>query len=165
MRTKTPRRPPSRTAADYRFDHDREDVPAGSQGADAGGRDRAAFEKLVEEALEALPRKFKDLLQNITVMVEDFPSPETMRDMKLRSPYQLLGLYHGVPLDKRGAYYGNVPPDVVVIYQRPIEAVCASEEALRDQVRATVIHEVGHYFGLSESDLRRIERESRRSRS
>jgi predicted Zn-dependent protease with MMP-like domain len=122
---------------------------------------RADFEALVEQAVDTLPQRFKDLIKNVAVMVEDFPSPELSRDMGLRSRWDLLGLYHGVPLERRGSYYGNVPPDVILIFQKPIERLCATEEDVSGQVRETVIHEVGHYFGFSEAELRRAERESR----
>jgi predicted Zn-dependent protease with MMP-like domain len=126
--------------------------------------DKDAFEKLVADSLDSLPKRFKELFKNVAVLVEDFPSPETMREMGLRSPYQLYGLYHGVPLDKRGSYYGNVPPDVVVIYRKPIENACRTEDEIREEVLATVIHEVGHFFGLGEAELRAIELETRRRR-
>lgn len=157
MRTRTPRKPPSGLwdMADERGAAD--GIPTRI--------DRAAFTRLVEESIDSLPQRFRKLLENVAVLVEDVPSPETMRDMGLRSPYQLFGLYHGIPLDKRGSYYGNVPPDVVVIYQLPIERACATEDEIREQVRDTVVHEVGHFFGLSESELRAVEREIRRKRN
>jgi predicted Zn-dependent protease with MMP-like domain len=157
LRTKTPRKPPSGLW----------DSPAESPAPDAipSRIDRAAFTRLVQESIDSLPQNFRKLLENVAVLVEDFPSPETMRDMRLRSPYQLLGLYHGIPLDKRGSYYGNVPPDVVIIYQIPIERACATEDEIREQVRDTVIHEVGHFFGFGEAELRDVERERRRKRN
>ena len=117
--------------------------------------DKDQFEKLVEEALSSLPRKFRKYLQNLTVMVEDSPP----RDWPSRRPTlgTLLGLYHGVPFQHRGPYYGNVPPDVIVIYQKPIESICATDDQVKDRVREVVLHEVGHYFGLSEEELRDIE--------
>lgn len=111
---------------------------------------RERFEQLVEEAVASLPRRFKNHFDNITIMVDD-----THPD----SPY-ILGIYHGVPLQHRGPYYGNVPPDVITIYQRPIESICRTEEDIRVKVREVVIHEVGHYFGFSEKQLRDIEREN-----
>jgi len=157
LRTKTPRKPPS-GLWDPPIDPPERDVAPARL-------DREAFIRLVQESIDSLPQKFRQLLENIAVLVEDFPSPETMRDMGLRSPYQLFGLYHGIPLDKRGSYYGNVPPDVVVIYQKPIERACATEEQIREQVQDTVIHEVGHFFGFGEAELREVERERRRRRN
>jgi predicted Zn-dependent protease with MMP-like domain len=117
--------------------------------------DKDQFEKLVEEALSSLPRKFRKYLQNLTVMVEDRPPRDSPAGR--RTLGTLLGLYHGVPLQHRGPYYGNVPPDVIIIYQKPIESVCATDEQVKDRVREVVLHEVGHYFGLSEEELRDIE--------
>jgi len=117
--------------------------------------DKEQFERLVEEALSSLPRKFRKYLQNLTVMVEDAPP----RGWPSRRPTlgTLLGLYHGVPFQHRGPYYGNVAPDVIVIYQKPIESICATDDQVKEKVREVVLHEVGHYFGLSEAELRKIE--------
>lgn len=115
------------------------------------------FEKLVEEALEDLPEAFKEKLDNVTVIVEDRPS----RDVYERtgsSPYSLIfGLYHGVPYQHRGPFYGNLPPDVIVIYQEPIERICSTEEDIREKVIEVVKHEVGHYFGMKDPELKEIE--------
>jgi predicted Zn-dependent protease with MMP-like domain len=119
--------------------------------------DKAKFEKLVEEALVHLPPKFKKHLENIAVMVEARPSPQTLRDMGTGPGRTLLGLYHGVPLHHRGPYYGNTPPDVIVIYQEPIEEFCLTDEAIKAKVREVVLHEVGHFFGMSDRELRKIE--------
>jgi predicted Zn-dependent protease with MMP-like domain len=157
LRTRTPRKPPSGL---WDPPVDRPEPEAASTRLP-----RDSFQRLVQESIDGLPQRFRQLLENVAVLVEDFPSPETMRDMGLASPYQLFGLYHGIPLDKRGSYYGNVPPDVVIIYQRPIERACATEDQIREQVRDTVIHEVGHFFGFGEAELRAVERERRRKRN
>ncbi|MGB9629486.1 MAG: metallopeptidase family protein, partial [Thermodesulfobacteriota bacterium] len=75
----------------------------------------------------------------------------------LHSPYELLGLYQGVPIDRRGFYYGNVLPDKITLFQIPIESCCANKEEIEEKVREVVIHEVGHYFGLDEEKLRELE--------
>ncbi|MFZ2054895.1 MAG: metallopeptidase family protein [Candidatus Aminicenantales bacterium] len=116
--------------------------------------DRKRFEVLVEEAIDSLPRSFRERIENVAIMVEERPP---RRRSSRASSSTLLGLYHGVPLKDRGSYYGNIPPDVIVIYQEPIERLSASEEEIRERVREVVLHEVGHYFGLSEKELREIE--------
>ena len=116
--------------------------------------ERAKFESLVAEALASLPRKFRERIENLAIMVEDNPP---RRRSSRPSANTLLGLYHGVPLKDRGSYYGNLPPDVIVIYQEPIERISASDDEIRERVKEVVFHEVGHYFGLSEKDLREIE--------
>ena len=84
--------------------------------------EREKFEKLVEEALAQLPRKFKKLIHNLAVIVEEAPSPDVYRKTGVSSYSMILGTYHGVPYKHRGPYYGNTPPDMIVIYQKPIEA-------------------------------------------
>lgn len=117
--------------------------------------DRDRFEALVAEAMADIPKKFARLIANLTVMVEDDCPPGT----------NLLGLYHGVPYPHRSpGSYGNLPPDVIVIYQRPIESISRSDEDIKMHVQDTVLHEVGHYFGLNEAELREIEREVRARR-
>ncbi|MBN2205826.1 MAG: metallopeptidase family protein [Candidatus Aminicenantes bacterium] len=119
--------------------------------------DRARFERLVEEALAGLPKTFKKHMENIAVMVETRPSPRTLREMRTGPGGTLLGLYHGVPLHYRGSYYGNTPPDVIVIYQEPIEEICRTDEEIKLKVREVVLHEVGHFFGMTDRELRAIE--------
>jgi predicted Zn-dependent protease with MMP-like domain len=110
------------------------------------------FERLVEEALDSLPRRFRQRLHNLAVIVEPWPPQEAQGRL-------LLGLYHGVPFPHRGPFYGNVSPDVVIIYQGPIESLCSSDEEIEEKVREVVLHEIGHYFGLSESQLSQLSRE------
>jgi len=124
--------------------------------------EREQFEHLVEEALAGLPQKFKKYIENLAVIVEDYASGETRRKFGASRSGNILGLYHGVPFKHRGPYYGNIPPDVIVIYQKPIEDICETEEELKEKVQDVVLHEVGHYFGMSDAELHRIERELRR---
>jgi len=115
------------------------------------------FEKLVEEALTRIPRKFRKYLDNIAVIVEKQPSREIYERTGSTPLSTILGHYHGVPFKHRGPFYGNIPPDVIVIYQKPIEAICSTEEEIKKKVQEVVFHEVGHYFGLKEDELRKIE--------
>lgn len=123
--------------------------------------DPERFEELVEEAIQDLPPEFADRLDNIDVVTERRPSARTLRDMGLLGHGTLLGLYQGVPQTRRTSDYGNVLPDRVVIYRDPALAHAAEdrlegetlEGAVRRVVRDTVLHEVGHHFGLSDPDL------------
>ena len=118
---------------------------------------RKEFEELVVSALKRLPRFFKKKMENVDVVVEDQASQELLSEMGLRSPFELLGLYQGIPLDRRGFYYGNVLPDKITLFQIPIESVCKTKEEVEEKVREVVIHEVGHYFGLDDKRLRELE--------
>ena len=118
---------------------------------------------LVQNSLRKLSRRFKKKLANISVEVEDLPSRELLNNMGIRSG-MLLGLYQGVPLTKRGWNYGNMLPDRIVIYQRTIESVATSPEQIEKIVQDTVIHEIGHYFGFTDKELREIESAKRREK-
>ncbi|MEA2022008.1 MAG: metallopeptidase family protein [Candidatus Caldatribacteriota bacterium] len=117
------------------------------------------FEELVEEAINTLPDKYKEKMENIVVVIEDLPSGELLAEMNIKSPYGLLGLYRGIPYTRRGIWYRNVMPDKIIIFKRPIEVRCKNKEDIKESVRKVVIHEIGHYFGLNEVELRKIERE------
>jgi predicted Zn-dependent protease with MMP-like domain len=114
------------------------------------------FEELVITALEKLPQIFKDKLENIDVVIEDYPTDEEMRAVKVRSKRELLGLYQGIPLRKRTHYYGNVLPDRIVLFKGNIEDICRTEEAIESQVVRTVCHEIAHYFGISDERLKEL---------
>ncbi len=120
--------------------------------------EREKFEKLAEEALAKIPKKFKKLISNLVVLVEEKASREIFEKTGSTPLSSILGHYHGVPFKHRGPFYGNIPPDVIVIYQKPIESICSTEEDIKKKVREVVFHEIGHYFGLSEKELREIER-------
>lgn len=120
--------------------------------------EREKFEKLTEEALAQIPKKFKKLISNLAVIVEEKPSREIYERTGSSPLSSILGYYHGVPFKHRGPFYGNIPPDVIVIYQKPIENICSTEEEIKKKVREVVFHEIGHYFGLSDKELKEIER-------
>lgn len=121
------------------------------------------FETLVEEALLDLPKEFKKLIDNLVVIVEEEAAPEVYRQTGSHPFSRILGTYHGVPYTQRGPFYGNILPDRIIIYQNPIEEICNTEEEIKERVRSVVIHEVGHYFGLSDLDMEKIEKEIRRN--
>src|SRR4051812_28796065 len=114
---------------------------------------REHFTKLVEEVLDSLPREFRSRIRNVAVLVEDVPANQ-------RSPQQqeslLMGLFHGVPATKKSVFGLPEGPDYIVLYQKNIEAVCSSEAEILKQVRLTVIHELGHYFGMDEDQLKHV---------
>jgi len=118
---------------------------------------RERFEKLVEEALKEIPRRFRKAMHNVVVVVEDEPSPEVLAEMEIEPGDSLFGLYHGTPLTERSWGYGNNLPDRISIYQKPTEEACEDDDEIRDCVAETVIHEFGHYFGLSEEEIEEIE--------
>jgi predicted Zn-dependent protease with MMP-like domain len=111
------------------------------------------FYDLVAEALESIPQHFQERLDNVEILVEDFPSWNTMRLAKVRSKWQLLGFYHGVPLTERTSGYNLITPDKISIYRRPIEAQVSTAEELRALVHRVVLHEVAHYFGIDDNRL------------
>jgi predicted Zn-dependent protease with MMP-like domain len=114
------------------------------------------FEELVAQVVNELPEFFQERLDNVDVIVEEFPDRHTMRLARVHSPYDLLGFYHGVPLTARTTNYGLVPPDKISIYRRPIEIQCRSDEELREMIRRVVLHEIAHHFGISDNRLREI---------
>lgn len=119
--------------------------------------EREKFEKLVEVAIDEIPRKFKKYIQNLAVIVEDTPSREIYNRTRSSPFSSILGHYHGVPFKHRGPFYGNLPPDVITIYQKPIENLCSSEAEIKKKIKEVILHEIGHYFGLSEEELKEIE--------
>jgi len=117
--------------------------------------ERKRFEELVKEAVDALPEEFQKRMENVNIVVEAKPSDEILKEQGIRQPNIILGLYHGVPLEKRGVHYTNVLPDVITIYQESIEMLCKNESEVKEEVREVFMHELGHHFGVSEEDLMR----------
>jgi predicted Zn-dependent protease with MMP-like domain len=113
------------------------------------------FVKVVEEALDSLPQEFRSRIRNVAVLVEDFP-PNQQPPRPGQQRRLLLGLFHGVPTTKKSIFDLPTGPDHIVLYQKNIEAVCSSEAEVREQIRLTVIHELGHYFGLDENQLKDV---------
>ena len=118
---------------------------------------REQFALLVQQALEEIPARFRREMVNVAVVVEDEPPPDVLEEMEVGPDDTLFGLYQGTPLTERGWGYGNALPDRISIYQGPIEEECEDEEEIRDCVAETVIHEFGHYFGMSEDEIEEIE--------
>jgi predicted Zn-dependent protease with MMP-like domain len=118
---------------------------------------RAEFERLVREAVGLIPRRFREEMRNLALVVETEPAPELLEVMEVEPPDSLYGLYQGTPLTERTWDFGNNLPDRITLYQRPIEEDCDDEDEIRGVIGETLIHEVGHYFGLSEEEIEEIE--------
>jgi predicted Zn-dependent protease with MMP-like domain len=119
--------------------------------------DREKFEHLVADALASIPRRFRDAMKNIAIVVEDEPARELLREMEIRPPETLLGLYSGIPLTERRWDYGNALPDRIQLFQGPLERSSQGENDLVVAIGETLIHEIGHYFGMSEEQIEEIE--------
>jgi predicted Zn-dependent protease with MMP-like domain len=116
--------------------------------------DRREFEDLVTEALDGLPECFRKHLENVAVVIEDQPTPSLLRGMGLNPKRDMLfGLYEGVPLTEREGNYGMTLPDRITIFYRPLARTFRSRAAIRREIQKTVIHEIGHFFGLDEEDI------------
>lgn len=117
--------------------------------------DSDEFVRVAEEEYEALPEQFKGRIENLRIVVEDFPGPDLVRQARVRFPYGLLGLYQGVPLNYRNTGYGAYPvvPDTITLFKRNIEAITPPAK-LREKIREVLIHEIGHYFGMTEEEIR-----------
>jgi predicted Zn-dependent protease with MMP-like domain len=118
---------------------------------------RERFRRLVSEAIDSIPGRFRQHLANVAIVVEDDPSPDLLAEMEIEPPDTLFGLYQGTPLTERRWDHGNTLPDRITIYQWPIEDVSETEVDVVTEIGETLIHEIGHYFGLSEEEIEEIE--------
>ena len=125
---------------------------------------RRQFERLVararrdvERAVRDYPPRFRREMDNVALVVEDEPGPERLAEMEIEPPDTLYGLYEGIPLPEREWTHGNVLPDVITIYKRPILEDCGDEDDVVKAIGETVIHEFGHYFGMDEDQIDEIE--------
>ena len=116
---------------------------------------REHFVKVVEETLDSLPQEFRSRIKNVAILVEDFPPnqlpPQPGQQMRL-----LLGIFHGVPATNKSVFDVSMGPAHIVLYRKNIEAVCSSESEVRQQIRQTLMHELGHYFGMTEEQLKDV---------
>lgn len=120
---------------------------------------RDDFRDLVDEALDGIPQHFRDAMQNIAIVVEDEPTDEQLAEVEIESPDTLLGLYEGTPLTERRWDDGNRLPDKITLFQNSIEDSSDDEDDVVVAIGETLIHEIGHYFGLSEDEIEAIEEE------
>jgi predicted Zn-dependent protease with MMP-like domain len=118
--------------------------------------DKKSFEGLVEKAYGAIPEEFRKRIENVVISVEDSPTSYDLEKLKLRKDSLLLGLYRGVPLPKRSVWQVASFPDEIVIYQKAIERICRNEKEIEDKVSEVLIHEIGHYFGLSDREIYKL---------
>lgn len=114
------------------------------------------FEEVVQEMFDALPDRFRQNLENVQIVVEELPSEETVAHMRLRSRADLFGLYEGVPLNKRGTWYGMSPvvPDKITLYRTNMQRGARSIDEVRGRIRDVLIHEIAHYYGMNEDEVR-----------
>jgi len=120
--------------------------------------EKETFEKLVQEGIDLIPKKFMAKLENVAIVVEDEPTSEQTEKLKLGRGYSLFGLYEGVPQTRRGPHYGMTLPDKITIFQRPIEQHAQSDEQIRQIVKDTVWHEIAHHFGSDEQRIKEAEK-------
>jgi predicted Zn-dependent protease with MMP-like domain len=116
---------------------------------------REDFINVAEETLDSLPEEFRSRIQNVAILVEDFP-PNQSRSRLGQQRRLLLGIFHGAPATKKSVFDLSIGPAHIVLYQKNIEAVCSTEAEVRHQIRQTLIHELGHYFGMTEQQLKDV---------
>ena len=113
------------------------------------------FQQLMELSMESIPEVFKNRMDNIAFIVEQYPSSSDLARLDMKDGRYLLGLYSGIPYTHRNTWYGSTTPDRIILFQKNIEAVCRTEAELIDKVREVVIHEVAHYFGMTDEEIRK----------
>jgi predicted Zn-dependent protease with MMP-like domain len=120
---------------------------------------RDFYERVVQETLDSLPDYLRSSIQNVAIVIEERPSRQQLHDAHIEPPMTLFGLYQGIALTQRGAWYGNVLPDKITIFRKPIEQYGRTSDDIAQIVYDTVLHEIGHHFGLNEAQLREIEQQ------
>lgn len=125
--------------------------------------DASKFSKIVKEAINLIPEKFLKKLNNVAIVIEDEPTLEQKRKLKLGNSLAVFGLYEGVPQSRR-SHYGAVLPDKITIFRKPIEQMAENEEQIKRIVKNAVWHEIAHHFGMSESEVRQAEEKKRYNR-
>lgn len=113
----------------------------------------AEFKQLIKQAVAEIPPELAGYLSNVSIDVEPMPDERTCRSLDLRDPAELMGLYQGTPLTERSVEQSAHLPDRIIIYQRNIERIARTQREIVEQVRMTVLHEIGHHFGLDEDQL------------
>jgi len=116
------------------------------------------FEELVKQGVEQLPPHIRKLLENVDIVIEDWPSEDIIKKLKLPNKYSLFGLYQGIPKTKRGSHYANVLPDKITLFKKPIENSAKNSTEIKNLVKKVVWHEIAHHFGLDEKRVRELEK-------
>ena len=112
------------------------------------------FHAMMEQAIETIPAAFKDKIENLAFIVEPYPSEDDLDRLELSDQYSLLGLYSGIPYTGRSTWYAGVTPDRIILFQNNIQMRCDTMAELKEMIRQTVVHEVAHYFGMNEDEVR-----------
>ena len=120
--------------------------------------EKERFEELVAQALDGVPTALREKMENVAIMVQDWPTPRQLREAEIRNRQDLFGLYEGIPLPKRSSGYNMVLPDQITIFQKAIEMHCRTDGRIIRKIRGTLHHEIAHYFGISDARLREIGR-------
>lgn len=119
-------------------------------------RSTRIFEEYIKQALTMLPDEFRGRMDNIAISVEPYPTREDLRSVGVANKRRLLGIFRGIPFNTVSPFYsGPIMPSEIVLFQKNIEAMAETEEDLVDEIRITLLHEIGHYFGMSDEDLKR----------
>ena len=116
------------------------------------------FEKLVEQGIAEIPPYIQKKMENVEIVIDDWPNPLQLQQAGLSRNSLLLGLYQGVPKTKRGGHYANVLPDKITLFQKTIESVAKTPKAIKERVKRTVWHEIAHHFGFNEKEVRDLEK-------
>jgi len=112
------------------------------------------FQEMMESSMESIPVQFKNRMENIAFLVEPVPSESDLTRLELKEASSLLGLYSGTPYTRRNTWYAGTTPDRIILFQKNIEAICSTKEQLKAKIREVVIHEIAHYFGMNEEEIR-----------
>jgi|SRR5215471_1734631 len=116
---------------------------------------REEFANVAEETLDSLPEEFRTRIQNVAILVENYPAKQSRSQLGQQRKL-VLGIFHGVPATKKSIFNLSAGPAHIVLYQKNIEAVCSNEPEVRHQIRQTLIHELGHYFGMTEEQVKDV---------
>lgn len=115
------------------------------------------FEEIINDAIKELPRVLREKMENVEIIIEEWPSKEVLEEMGISSKYGLLGLYRGIPMPERGTNYNFALPDAITLYQGPIERMAKDKNEIKKRIKEVVYHEIGHYYGFSEEELEGLE--------